>query len=71
MMPRLDGYEVTRRMRASAATERVPVILLTARVQDQDMQRGLDAGADDYLKKPFNPQDLRARVQAVLDRSSS
>jgi DNA-binding response OmpR family regulator len=68
MMPRLDGYEVTRRMRASAATERVPVILLTARVQDQDVQRGLDAGADDYLKKPFSPQDLRARVEAVLDR---
>jgi DNA-binding response OmpR family regulator len=71
MMPRLDGYEVTRRMRATVATERVPVILLTARVQDQDVQRGLDAGADDYLKKPFSPQDLRARVEAVLDRGAS
>jgi len=68
MMPRLDGYEVTRRLRGRTDTERIPVILLTARVQEADIQRGFDAGADDYLKKPFSPQELRARVQAVLGR---
>ena len=68
MMPKLDGYEVTRRMREDDATASIPVILLTARVQDADVARGFDAGADDYLKKPFNPQELRARVQAVLGR---
>jgi DNA-binding response OmpR family regulator len=68
MMPRLDGYEVTRRLRDRGETERIPVILLTARVQEADVQRGFDAGADDYLKKPFSPQELRARVQAVLGR---
>jgi DNA-binding response OmpR family regulator len=68
MMPRLDGYEVTRRLRDRGETERIPVILLTARVQEADVQRGFDAGADDYLKKPFSPQELCARVQAVLGR---
>ena len=68
MMPRLDGYEVTRRLREDSGTERIPVILLTARVQEADVQRGFDSGADDYLKKPFSPQELRARVQAVLGR---
>jgi DNA-binding response OmpR family regulator len=68
MMPRMDGYEVTRRLRGRSDTERIPVILLTARVQEADVQRGFDAGADDYLKKPFSPQELRARVQAVLGR---
>jgi DNA-binding response OmpR family regulator len=68
MMPKLDGYEVTRRMREREETERIPVILLTARVQEADVQRGFESGADDYLKKPFSPQELRARVQAVLGR---
>jgi DNA-binding response OmpR family regulator len=68
MMPRLDGYDVTRRIRADEATSRTPVILLTARVEDTDVARGLEAGADDYLKKPFNPQELRARVEAILGR---
>ncbi len=66
MMPRFDGYEVTRRLREDERTERIPVILLTARVQEADVQRGIDAGAADYLKKPFSAQELRARVQAVL-----
>jgi DNA-binding response OmpR family regulator len=68
MMPKLDGYEVTRRLRDNAATSRMPVILLTARVQEADITRGFDAGADDYIKKPFSPQELRARVQAILGR---
>ncbi len=68
MMPFLDGYEVTEQMRKDEAMEAIPVILLTARVQEADVQRGFDAGADDYVKKPFSPQELRSRVQAVLGR---
>jgi DNA-binding response OmpR family regulator len=68
MMPKLTGYDVTRRIREDEATSRMPVILLTARVQDADIARGFEVGADDYLKKPFSPQELRARVQAILGR---
>ncbi|HEY7071681.1 MAG TPA: response regulator [Acidimicrobiales bacterium] len=68
MMPKLDGFEFTRRIRADEATRRIPVILLTARAQDPDVQQGFDAGADDYLRKPFSPQELRSRVQAILGR---
>jgi DNA-binding response OmpR family regulator len=68
MMPKLDGFALTRRLRAEAATSRMPIILLTARAQDADLQRGFDAGADDYLRKPFSPDELRARVQAILGR---
>ena len=68
MMPRLTGDEVTRQLRASEETSRIPVILLTARVQEADVARGFEAGADDYIKKPFSPQELRARVQAILGR---
>jgi DNA-binding response OmpR family regulator len=68
MMPRLDGYEVTRELRRREATRGMPVILLTARVQEADVQRGLEAGADEYVPKPFSPQELGARVQAALGR---
>jgi DNA-binding response OmpR family regulator len=68
MMPKLDGYEVTQRLRASDSTRRVPVILLTARVQEADIERGVEAGADDYVKKPFSTTELRDRVQAALGR---
>jgi len=68
MMPNLTGVEVTERLRADDATSQIPVILLTARVQEVDIARGFDAGADDYIRKPFNPQELRARVQAILGR---
>jgi DNA-binding response OmpR family regulator len=68
MMPKLDGYEVTRALRAQESTSRIPIILLTARVQDADVQKGFDAGADDYVRKPFSPQELRSRVQAILGR---
>jgi DNA-binding response OmpR family regulator len=66
MMPRLDGYEVTRRLRAHGPTAAIPIILLTARVQEPDLDRGFEAGADDYVTKPFSPQALGKRVQAVL-----
>lgn len=68
MMPRLDGYELTRRVREQDSLRSVPVILLTARSQETDVSRGFDVGADDYLKKPFNPDELVARVRAVLGR---
>jgi DNA-binding response OmpR family regulator len=68
MMPKIDGYELTRRLREHETTQRIPVILLTARSQESDVQRGFEAGADDYIKKPFSPEELRARVQAVLGR---
>jgi DNA-binding response OmpR family regulator len=68
MMPKLDGYEVTQRLRASDSTRHVPVILLTARVQEADIERGVEAGADDYVKKPFSTTELRDRVQAALGR---
>ena len=68
MMPKLDGYEVTRRLRSDDATSRLPVILLTARTQEADVSEGFAAGADDYIRKPFSPDELRARVQAILGR---
>jgi DNA-binding response OmpR family regulator len=68
MMPKLDGYEVTRRLRTEEATRGMPVILLTARAQDADVARGFESGADDYIRKPFSPQELCARVQAILGR---
>ncbi len=67
MMPGIDGYETLRRMRTES---QIPVIMLTARAGDADKLRGLQGGADDYLIKPFNPQELTARVAAVLRRSA-
>src|SRR5438067_5749142 len=66
MMPEMDGMEVLRRIRQFSA---VPVIILTAKGSDRDIIAGLDAGADDYLQKPFNLNELAARVRAVLRRS--
>jgi DNA-binding response OmpR family regulator len=68
MMPGLTGFEVTRKLRDDPQTARIPVILLTARAQEADVQEGFAAGADDYLRKPFSPRELSARVQAVLGR---
>jgi DNA-binding response OmpR family regulator len=68
MMPKLDGFDLTRRLREDESTSKMPIILLTARTQEADVERGFDAGADDYLRKPFSPQELRSRVQAILGR---
>ena len=68
MMPKLTGYDVTRELRSDETTSRIPVILLTARVQEADVARGFEIAADDYIKKPFSPQELRARAQAILGR---
>ncbi len=68
MMPKLTGYDVTRKLREEGATRDIPVILLTARVQEADVEEGFEAGADDYLTKPFSPQELLERVEAILAR---
>jgi DNA-binding response OmpR family regulator len=65
MMPHLDGFEVLRRLRERSG---VPVLLLTARNRDHDKIGGLDIGADDYVTKPFSPEELTARVKAILRR---
>ena len=67
-MPKLDGYEVTERLRQHEPTSAIPILLLTARVQDSDVARGIEAGADDYVTKPFSTADLRTRIQAALGR---
>ncbi|HET8772148.1 MAG TPA: response regulator [Thermoanaerobaculia bacterium] len=66
-LPRLDGIDVAKRVRAESD---VPIIMLTARVEEDDRLRGLEVGADDYVTKPFSPRELVARVQAVLRRAS-
>ena len=66
MMPQMDGFQVCQRVREFST---VPIILVTARGQDQDKVRGLDLGADDYLTKPFSVDELLARVRAVLRRA--
>jgi len=68
MMPRLTGLEVCRRLRESAATAEIPVILLTAKAQEADVERGFAAGADDYIRKPFSNRELLSRVEALLGR---
>jgi DNA-binding response OmpR family regulator len=68
MMPKATGLEVTRSLREQDSTRDIPVILLTARAQEADVASGFEAGADDYVKKPFSPMDLQLRVQALLER---
>ena len=66
MMPKASGLEVLRAIRANSETADIPVVLLTARASEADVQEGLDAGAVDYIAKPFSPQELAARVQNIL-----
>lgn len=70
MLPGLDGLEVCRRLKADEATQSLPVIILTAKGAEEDVIAGFDAGADDYITKPFSPKVLSARVAAVLRRSA-
>src|SRR5688572_27854758 len=63
MMPRLDGIEVTRRLKADVLASRIPILMLTAMGGVDDRVKGLDAGADDYLGKPFDLRELAARVR--------
>jgi DNA-binding response OmpR family regulator len=71
MMPRLTGPEVCQQLRIEEDTARVPVILLTAKAQEADVQRGFATGVDDYIAKPFSPRELLSRVQALLARSAA
>lgn len=69
MLPKHDGYEITRWMRSDEHLAATPILMLTARVQDEDKILGLEIGADDYLSKPFNPREVVARVRAILRRT--
>ncbi len=66
MMPALDGYEACRRIKANPATADIPVVMLTAKAQVAEQKTGLDAGALDYICKPFTPKDLVAQVESLL-----
>jgi two-component system phosphate regulon response regulator PhoB len=68
MLPDASGPTLARRLRSEARTKEVPIIMLTARAGDDDKVAGLEAGADDYVTKPFSPRELEARIQAVLRR---
>lgn len=68
MLPNRDGWEVTRAVRSDPNLAGLPIIMLTARVEDTDKIVGLELGADDYIAKPFNPHEVVARVRAVLRR---
>jgi two-component system, OmpR family, alkaline phosphatase synthesis response regulator PhoP len=68
MLPRKDGFSVCRELRALGV--RTPILMLTAKTEEQDTVRGLEIGADDYLTKPYRPHELRARIQALLRRAS-
>lgn len=69
MLPGIDGFDITRVLRSDPALSGLPVIMLTARVEETDKLVGLELGADDYITKPFSPRELVARVKAVLRRS--
>lgn len=68
MLPGISGVEFARRLRSDRRTRQIPIIMLTARSDEQDKLTGLDTGADDYVTKPFSPRELNARVKAVLRR---
>jgi two-component system phosphate regulon response regulator PhoB len=68
MLPGLSGIDFARRLRTDRRTRTVPIIMLTARSDEQDKLTGLDTGADDYITKPFSPRELNARIKAVLRR---
>ena len=70
MMPGTSGVDLARQWRREKATREIPIIMLTARTQEEDKIKGLDTGADDYVTKPFSPKELLARIKAVLRRAA-
>ena len=66
MMPRMDGLEVARRLKADPGTASIPILLLSAKAQEVDVRAGSATGADDYVTKPFDPLDLLERVEALI-----
>jgi len=71
MIPKIDGWQVCEQLREDPATKDIPVIMLTARTQIEDKLKGFEAGADDYVTKPFSPRELVARVKRVLARAEA
>ena len=71
MLPGLSGLEICQRLRGQESTKKLPIIMVTAKGEEQDVVKGLEAGADDYVTKPFSPKVLLARVEAVLRRSEN
>ncbi|HEX7080852.1 MAG TPA: phosphate regulon transcriptional regulator PhoB [Gammaproteobacteria bacterium] len=70
MLPDVSGLELTRQLKRDPATREIPIIMLTARAQEDDRVAGLEGGADDYVVKPFSPRELVARIRAVMRRGS-
>ena len=70
MMPGVSGLDAIRMIRSDPGLLDLPVILLTARAQESDVETGFDSGADDYITKPFSPRELASRVEALLSRTS-
>ena len=71
MIPKIDGFEVCRNLKKRAETKKIPIIMLTAKGEEEDVIKGLEVGADDYITKPFSPKVLLARIKAVLRRTKS
>lgn len=71
MMPKMDGYETCKALKADPATKDIPVILLSAKGRNVDMQTGYDVGADEYITKPFSPRKLVDRINTMLGHSDS
>ena len=69
MMPKLDGYEVCKSIKSNAATQHIPVILLSAKGRNVDQKMGFDVGADDYITKPFSPRKLVERINQLLGQA--
>ena len=69
-MPKLDGLEVTRRLRAHEATRDIPVLILTASVREAEIAQAFAAGADDFLRKPFSPTELPRRLAVLLEAAA-
>jgi CheY-like chemotaxis protein len=67
MMPRIDGYEVARTLRADPECCHIPIIMLSAKAQDDDVRKGMEAGVNEYITKPFHPQHLVITVRKYLD----
>ena len=69
MMPQMTGFEVCEKIRANAKLKTLPVIILTAKGQKEDAEKGLSVGADDYIIKPFDPTELAEQVRSMLDKA--
>lgn len=67
-MPRMTGYEACQQIKANAATQHIPVVFLSAKGQESEVQTGIEAGAEEYILKPFSPDQLIERVRAILAR---